>query len=132
MDGLLTLARERKINGHGDSTTKAKNGQKKKKNYVVRCKKGKGISIIIWAAIWGGGHTDIYRMNRIKESAQGGYSSRSYLQIIEYYLSAIWQPGMELMHNNITIYAASIIEDWHNENNILLVDWAVLTRFVPS
>lgn len=70
-------------------------------------------------------------MNRVKESAQGGYSSRSYLQIIEYYLSAIWQPGMELMHNNITIYAANIIEDWHNENNILLVDWAVLTRFVP-
>ena len=130
MDGLLTLARERKINGHGDSTTKTKNGQKKK-IYVVRYKKGKGISIIIWAAIWGGGHTDIYRMNRVKESAQGGYSSRSYLQIIEYYLSAIWQPGMELMHNNITIYAASIIEDWHNENNILLVDWAVLTRFVP-
>ena len=31
MDGLLTLARERKINGHGDSTTKTKNGQKKKK-----------------------------------------------------------------------------------------------------
>jgi len=30
MDGLLTLARERKINGHGDSTTKTKNGQKKK------------------------------------------------------------------------------------------------------
>lgn len=39
---------------------------------------------------------------------------------------------MEPMHNNITIYPASIIEDWHNENNIPLVDWAVLTRFVPS
>lgn len=97
MDGLLTLARERKINGHGDSTTKTKNGQKKN---AVRYKKGKGISIIIWTAIWGGGHTDIYRMNRVKESAQEGYLSRSYLQNIEYYLSAIWQPGMELMHNN--------------------------------
>jgi len=30
--------------------------------------KGKGISIMIWAAIWGGGHAEIYRMNRDEES----------------------------------------------------------------
>lgn len=41
MDGLLTLARERKINGHGDSTTKAKNGQKKKKIMLSVVKKVK-------------------------------------------------------------------------------------------
>ena len=48
------------------------------------------ILIMIWAAIWGGGHTEIYRMNRDKESAQGGCSSCSYLKIIEDYLPAIW------------------------------------------
>jgi hypothetical protein len=40
-------------------------------------------------ANWGDGHTKIYRMSRDKESAQGGYSSRSYLKIIKDYLPAI-------------------------------------------
>lgn len=44
---------------------------------------------MIWAAIWGGSNTEIYLINRGKESAQWGYSSCSYLLIIEYYLQYV-------------------------------------------
>lgn len=37
---------------------------------------------MIWAAIWGGGHTEIYQMSRDEESARRGYSSQSYLKLI--------------------------------------------------
>lgn len=52
---------------------------------------------MIWAAIRGGGHTETYWINKDTESAQGGYSSCSYLQIIKYHLPTIWKPGKEFM-----------------------------------
>ncbi|OJJ85443.1 uncharacterized protein ASPGLDRAFT_45406, partial [Aspergillus glaucus CBS 516.65] len=79
MNALLSLAKGRRINGYGGSTTSMKNGRKK---HIIPYTKSKGISIMIWAAIWGGGHTEIYRMSRDEESARRGYSSRSYLEII--------------------------------------------------
>ena len=97
--------------------------KKEKKKYIVLYIKGKEISTMIWAAIWSSGHTEIYRMNRDKESTQGGYSSRSYLKIIKDYLPAIWQPDMKFMHNNAPINKASIIKNWFDENSIPLVDW---------
>ncbi|OJJ88023.1 uncharacterized protein ASPGLDRAFT_43118 [Aspergillus glaucus CBS 516.65] len=43
--------------------------------HIIPYTKDKGISIMIWAAIWGGCHTEIYRMIRDKESARREYSS---------------------------------------------------------
>ncbi|EYE97294.1 uncharacterized protein EURHEDRAFT_410355, partial [Aspergillus ruber CBS 135680] len=65
---------------------------------------------MIWAAIWGGGHTEIYRMNRDEESARRGYSSRSSLRLNEDYLpDFIWESGMVFMQENGPIHTANII-----------------------
>jgi hypothetical protein len=48
MNVLLSLASERKINEYGGSITLTKSGEKK---YIVPYIKGKGISIMTWAAI---------------------------------------------------------------------------------
>lgn len=62
-------------------------------------------------------------MNRDKGSTQEGYSSISYLKIIQGYLLAIWQSGMEFTYDDTPIYTPSMIENWFNENDIPLVGW---------
>ena len=51
--------------------------EKWKKKHIIPYSKSKGISIMIWAAIWGGSQTEIYRMSRDEEYARRGYSSQS-------------------------------------------------------
>lgn len=76
---------------------------------------------MIWAGIWDGDHTKTYRMNRYKRSTQEGYSSSSYLKIIQGYLLAIWQSGIEFTYNDTPIYTPSIVKNWFNDNDIPLV-----------
>jgi len=66
---------------------------------------------MLWVAIGGSGQTEIYRTNRNKESAKGGYSSHSYLEIIHDYLPVVWQPGMKFMHKNALIHTADIVKN---------------------
>ena len=66
--------------------------------------------------------TEIYRMSRDEDSARRGYSSQSYLKLIEDYLPAIWESGMEFMQDNAPIHAANIIKNWLDEHGIPLVD----------
>ncbi|EYE93317.1 uncharacterized protein EURHEDRAFT_160916 [Aspergillus ruber CBS 135680] len=47
--------------------------EKWKKKHIVPYTKSKGISIMVWAAVWGGGHTEIYRTSRDEEFAPRGY-----------------------------------------------------------
>ena len=56
---------ERKINECGGSIILLKIGKKK---HITSYYKGKGMSIMIWAAIWGDGHTEIYQMSRDEAS----------------------------------------------------------------
>ena len=58
-----------------------------KKLYIIPYIKGNGISIMIWAEIWGNGYTEIYRMSQDEESARKGCSS--VLKIIEENLPVI-------------------------------------------
>lgn len=97
--------------------------EKWKKKNIVPYTKGKGMSIMIWAAIWGDGSTEIYQMSRDEASTGRGYSSQSYLELIRDYLPAIWRPGMEFMQDNAPIHTARIIKDWFCEHGIPLVDW---------
>ena len=63
-------------------------------------------------------------MNELgEESARRGYSSQSYLKLIEDYLPAIWESGMEFMQDNAPIHTAHIIKNWFDEHGIPLVDW---------
>ena len=42
--------------------------EKWKKKNIVPYTKGKGMSIMIWAAIWGDGYTEIYQISRDEAS----------------------------------------------------------------
>jgi len=62
-------------------------------------------------------------MSQVEESTRRGYSSQSYLKLIEDYLPAIWESGMEFMQDNAPIHTANIIKNWFDEHGIPLVDW---------
>lgn len=53
---------------------------------------------MIWAAIWGGGYTEIYRMSQDEASMRRG-------------------------QDNAPLHTANIIKNWFHEHGIPLVDW---------
>jgi len=57
-------------------------------------KKGKDISIMVWAAFSGAlGRSDLIVMERDPDAPKGGYSAQSYLKVLEDQLPRIWEPG---------------------------------------
>ena len=58
--------------------------QKWDKNKIDTYKKNKGHTIMVWASFSGAlGASDLVVMERDKKALRGGYSSRSYIKILE-------------------------------------------------
>jgi len=51
--------------------------------------RGKGLRVMVWAAIWGAGISDLYPLERDFESKKHGYSAASYIKILENNIGAI-------------------------------------------
>ncbi|KAF4222390.1 hypothetical protein CNMCM5878_005672 [Aspergillus fumigatiaffinis] len=98
-------------------------GSKWKKENIAPYVKPKKVSIMIWAAIWGGGHSEINQMTRDENSQRNGYSAASYLEILEENLFAIYSPEMSFMQDNAPIHTARIIKKWFEDNGISTIDW---------
>ena len=77
---------------------------------VQTYKKGKDISVMVWAAIWwwnGKVHkSDLVILERDWESKKHGYTAKSYINILEDQLHRIWEPGMVFMQDNAPIHTA--------------------------
>lgn len=78
---------------------------------------------MIWAAIWDNQASDINFIRRDSDAPRGGYSARSYLQVLEEELPGIYQPSMIYMHDNASIYTAVIIVDWLQNHGIPKLQW---------
>ena len=79
---------------------------------VITYKKGKDISVMVWAAIWwkdGKAHkSELYILERDWESKKHGYTARSYIDVLEDQLPRIWEPGMVFMQDNALIHNANL------------------------
>ena len=53
------------------------------KKMIQAAPEGKGVSVMVWAAYWGDGRSDLYRLARDFESKKMGYSANSYLEILK-------------------------------------------------
>ena len=85
--------------------------------------KGKGVSVMVWAAFWGDNRSDLYKLARDFAAKKMGYSANSYIELLNDYLLGIWQPGLIFMQNNAPIHKAKKVMEWFNENGIEVIDW---------
>lgn len=85
-------------------------GEKWKKEFIQPYKKGKGIAIMIWASIWGDGHSEITIMDCDPESKRQGYFANSYIKVLEDNLYSIWEPGLQFMQDNASIHSTKKVK----------------------
>jgi len=86
-------------------------------------KKGKGVRVMVWAAIWGDNCSDLIQLERDFDSKKNGYSSKSYLKVIEEILPTIYEPGMVFMQDNAPIHVSHESKDWFADMGIKLLEW---------
>jgi len=87
-------------------------------------KKGKDISVMVWAAFSGAlGRSDLIVMERDPDAPKGGYSAQSYLKVLEDQLPGIWEPGLIYMQDNAPIHKARIITTFLRENGVKVLKW---------
>ena len=80
--------------------------QKWNKEMIQATPKGKDIKVMVWAAFWGGGQSDLYGLDRDFESKKFGYSARSYIQVLDDNLRGIYNPDLTFMQDNAPIHKA--------------------------
>ena len=96
--------------------------EKWSKDMIQAVPKGKGVSVMVWACFWGGGRSDLYKLNRDFEAKKMGYSANSYIEILEDNLLGIWEPGFIFMQDNASIHTAKKVKKWFEENGINVTD----------
>jgi hypothetical protein len=101
--------------------------QKWQKEMVTTYKKGKDISVMVWACIWykdGRVHkSDLVIMDRDFEAKKMWYSAQSYLAVLDDQMPRCWEPGLVFMQDNAPIHTAHAVRDWFIEHAIPVIDW---------
>jgi hypothetical protein len=85
--------------------------------------KGKDITIMIWGAIWIGGRSDVVIMERDPIAERNGYTSASYMEVLEDQMPRCWQPGMTFMQDNARIHTSRAVRSWFEDQAIPLLEW---------
>jgi len=99
-------------------------GEKWDKEMIQHVKKGKDISVMVWAAFSGAlGRSDLVVMTRDPESPKGGYSQHSYLEVLKEQIPRIWEPGLIFMQDNAPIHTAGVIIKFLKENGVKVMEW---------
>lgn len=98
-------------------------GQKWETSMIDTYKKGKGVSIMIWACFSGQvGRSELYILKRDLESKRQGYSTNSYIKLLDEMLPTVYEPGLKFMQDNAPIHKAKKTIVWFKENLIPLQD----------
>jgi hypothetical protein len=74
----------------------------------------KNIKVMVWGAFWDNGRSNLYIMDRDFESAKYGYSTESYLEVLEAEVGPIFSildPGYKFIQDNTSIHMASKVKE---------------------
>ena len=85
--------------------------------------KGKDVSIMIWAMIWGVGKSEIVRAIYDEDSKGGGVTANTYIQLLEENLLAYYEPGYIFMQDNAPSHKAQKTKDWFAYHGIEVTEW---------
>ena len=97
--------------------------EKWNKEMIQGVLKEKGVSVMVWAAFWGKGRSDLYKLSKDFEAKKMGYSANSYLEILEDNLLGIYCPGLKFMQDNAPIHKAKKVMKWFEDNGVVVIDW---------
>ena len=108
--------------GHGKrSFTFGTAEQKWDKDHVDPFPKSLGPSVMVWAGFGRGFRTEIVIMKRDYEAKHQGYSSKSYIEVLEEQIPLFWEPGWRFMQDNAPIHTARIVTQWFDDHAIEVV-----------
>ena len=62
-------------------------------------------------------------MERDSTTPRGGYSARSYVEVLNSELPTCYEPGMLFMQDNAPIHTAKFSTDWLENNGIAVLPW---------
>jgi len=93
------------------------------KDMIMPYTKGKDITIMIWAAIWGNEASDCIILYGDDEATRGGVSARSYLTLLQEQIPTVYEPGRIFMQDNAPIHTAKIIQKYLDDEVISVLEW---------
>ena len=96
--------------------------QKWQKEMIQAYQKGKGVSVMIWAAIYGENEkSELVIMRRDPESPRRGYSAASYCESLEEGLLPIYENNMIFMQDQAPIHRSNKAQRWLQEHSVILL-----------
>ena len=96
--------------------------EKWNKEMINPYKKGKGVSVMVWAAFWSRERSNLHRMVRDMDSRRQGYSAASYIDVLEENIPQIWEPGLLFMQDNAPIHTAHAVRNWFNDMGVDILE----------
>lgn len=89
--------------------------------------KGRDMKCMVWGLFWYihglYRRSELVVMGRDEESKKGGYSHRSYLQVLRDQMPKCWEPGLIFMQDNAPIHTAQPVASFFQDEGIPTIDW---------
>lgn len=89
--------------------------------------KSKDLSIMIWAAILLEDRSNIAFMRRDESLPRGGYSAKSYIEILDNQAGQLYSDGMLWQQDNASIHTAGIVKLWFEAHGVSVLDWPAIS-----
>jgi transposase len=87
---------------------------------------GKDMKVMVWAAFWDTGRTQLYIIDRDFESKKHRYSANSYLEVLTDQV-LFWHrrldKGYVFIQDNASIHTAKKVKAWFKKYGITTTDW---------
>ena len=97
--------------------------QKWDKAMIQATLKGKDVKVMVWAAFWGGGVSELYPLERDWEAKKMGYSVNSYIDVLDQNLVGFYEPGQIFMQDNAPIHTAMKVRLWFETHGVEVMEW---------
>ena len=101
-------------------------------NMIQPYKKGHDVSVMVWAAFWGKGRSDLVKLSKDFAAKKMGYSANSYVEVLEDNLKSIWEPGLIFMQDNAPIHMAKKVGCYPAGETFVLVLYICMQPYYYS
>jgi len=109
--------------GHRRSWTFRYPGEKLDTNKVDTYNKSKGLRVMVWAAITLTEKTELIIMRRDQTTLKKGYTSNSYLDVLDEALHTIYTLERRFQQDNAPVHTAIKVRRYFSSKGVVLLDW---------